>query len=148
MSVHGVKKVEKKLDNEIVFDCSKEELKEIIKKFGIDEDQAFNFNMMVALPPKREKSIGGIIILEENSETEQFRTSIGRILSLGSTVGQGELLKDCRNLEVGDYVKYAFYAAGNPENYKGIAIKFLADDQIKGKITNPNDIDKLYDYKR
>jgi co-chaperonin GroES (HSP10) len=101
---------------------------------------------MVALPPERETTKSGLFIPSENSSNEQMRTSIGRIMSFGSTVGHGELYKDCRDFKVGDYVHYAYYAAGLPLNYKGIKIKFLVDDQIKCRIKNPDDVDKLYDY--
>lgn len=145
MTLHAIKIEGKKpLNNDIVFNCSREELLAIIEKYEIDT--ATNFNIMVAIPPEREKTKSGLILLEEAAETEQMRASLGRILSKGSSVGQGELMKDCQGLEVGDYVHYAYYAAGLPLNYKGIKIKFIVDDQIKCKIKNPEDVDKLYDY--
>lgn len=146
MTVHAIKAGEKKqLSNEVVFDCSREELLAIIEKYEFDD--AVNFNMMVAIPPEREITKHGIILITEASETEQMRTSIGRVLSLGSSVGEGELMKDCKGLKPGDYVHYAFYAAGLPLTYKGIKIKFIVDDQVKCKIKNPDDVDKLYDYR-
>lgn len=145
MTVHAIKTEEKKqLTNDIVFNCSREELLAIIEKYDIDE--AANYNMMVAIPPERESTKNGIILPKDTAETEQMRTAIGRIISRGSSVGEGDLLRDCRNYQVGDYVHYAFYAAGNPLNYKGIKIKFIVDDQVKCRIKNPNDVDKLYDY--
>lgn len=145
MTMHQIKTEGKKqLSNEIVFNCSREELLAIIEKCEVDD--AVNYNMMVAIPPERETTRGGLILPSENSETEQMRTSIGRIISLGTSVGQGELLKDCKDLKVGDYIHYAFYAAGLPLNYKGIKIKFIVDDQVKCKISNPHDVDNLYDY--
>jgi len=143
--MHAIQKHESAaLNNDVIFNCSKEELLEIVEKYKFDK--AYNYNMLVALPPERERTKHGIIIPHENSETEQFRTSIGRVLSVGSTVGDSPSLRDCKDIQIGDYVKYAFYAAGRPENYKGIKIKYVVDDQVKGTIQNPDDIDKLYDY--
>lgn len=135
---------DRKIDNDVIYNCPADELVELLRE--MDFDEADNFHILVALPPERETTRGGIIIPDDQKQVKQFRTSVGRILSVGKTVGHGEILKECRDYKVGDYVKYAYYAAGNPERLKGIYVKYIADDQTKGRIKDPESISNLYDY--
>ena len=79
MTVHAIiSEGKKQLTNDVVFNCSREELLAIIEKYKIDA--AANYNMMVAIPPKRETTKSGLIHLSaETSELEEMRNSIGRM---------------------------------------------------------------------
>jgi hypothetical protein len=91
---------EDSLTNEQVFYCPREELVELLAQH--DFGKSANYRIMVAIPPEREKTKGGIIITKQAAEDEQQRTSIGRVLSIGSTVGDNPSLRDCKDLRIGD----------------------------------------------
>lgn len=147
MTLHAVQKSEKvALSNQDVFTCSREELLELLKEN--DFGQAVNYRLTVAIPPERETTKGGIILTKSNSETEQNKTSIGRIISRGSTVGDNPSLADCKGLKIGDYVKFNYYAVGLPDLVKGVLVKYLVDDMVITIHTDPADISQLYDFRR
>jgi co-chaperonin GroES (HSP10) len=147
MTLHAIQKSEKvAISNQDVFSCSREELLELLNSY--DFGQAANYRLTVAIPPERETTKGGIILTKNNSETEQNKTSIGRIISLGSTVGDNPSLRDCKDLKIGDYVKFNYYAAGLPDIIEGVLIKYLVDDMVIAIHTNPGTISMLYDYRR
>ncbi len=147
MTLHAVQKDEKeatKNSNERLFNCSREELNDLLK--DSDFGDAVNYRLTVVIPPEREKMKGGIFLPSSASETEQSKTSIGRVISRGSTVGDNPSLRDCKDIQVGDYVKFQYYAAGLPEKINGVMVKYLVDDQVMIRIKNPDIIARLYDY--
>lgn len=147
MTLHAIKDRDVKADeisNNSLFYCSREELNNILT--NCDFGDAVNYRMTVVIPPEREKMKGGIYLPNNASETEQSKTSIGRVISRGSTVGDNPSLRDCKDIEVGDYVKFQFYAAGLPEKINGVMVKYLVDDQVMVRIKNPDIVARLYDY--
>jgi|SRR5665213_2434777 len=145
MTLHAIKTdATVALSNSDVFNCSREELSNILEKY--DFGQAMNYRLTVAIPPERQKSKNGIYFPEDLSATEQFKTSIGRVISRGSTVGDNPSLKDCKDIVIGDYVRFAYHAAGLPEMVNDVMVKYLVDDQVIIKVNNPDTIARLYDY--
>ena len=81
MTLHAVQKDEKeatKNSNERLFNCSREELNDLLK--DSDFGDAVNYRLTVVIPPEREKMKGGIFLPSSASETEQSKTSIGRVI--------------------------------------------------------------------
>lgn len=147
MTLHAVKENGKGaacLSNELIFNCEREELLKLIEKgsFG----RSVNYRLMVAIPPEREKTKKGIFLPGDQSTTEQFKTSVGRVISRGSTVGDNPSLRDCKDIEIGDYVKFNFHAAGLPEERDGVLVKHLCDDQVMCIEDKPDALKRLYDY--
>ena len=147
MTLHAIKEKDVKSDeisNDNLFYCSREELNNILS--SNDFGDAVNYRITVVIPPEREKTKSGIIFTSSNSETEQSKTSIGRVISRGTTVGDNPSLRDCKDIGIGDYVKFSFYAAGLPDKINGILVKYLVDDQVIIRLKNPDSIARLYDY--
>ena len=68
--------------------------------------RAINYRLMLVLPQVAEQTKGGIFLPESIQENALFGNNVGRVISMGKSVGRSEDLKEVSELNVGDYVKY------------------------------------------
>ncbi len=128
----------KEEDEEInFFMLKREELLEVIKN-DPDFPKAFNYRFTIALPILEEKTKGGLILSGETMEVAYHGNNIGRIMSIGGTVGgyNGGHFQDCKGLKVGDYVQYNPHA-GLPSYYHGSRFITVSDEAIFQQLFNP-----------
>lgn len=83
--------------------------------------RAVNYFVMVALPKVKDKTEGGILLAQQTLDTALAGNNVGRVLAMGSTVGLEDDVRDCRDLQVGEYVKY------NPHIFE---MFYLADQKV------------------
>ena len=93
----------------------------------------------------RKVSKGGILIAEEARNNADFLNFIGKIVATGPLAFMSESYKGIDSNElpkVGEFVIYGRYA-GQPLEHRGVKLLFINDDEILGRVPDPESI-KVY----
>lgn len=102
-----------------------------------------DFWRILILPQRpRKVSKGGIVIAEASRTAESVLNYIGQVVALGPLAYKSERfrLPDGSMIEapkVGDYVIFGRYA-GQPIEHSGLKFRFINDDEILGRVVNPD----------
>jgi co-chaperonin GroES (HSP10) len=98
------------------------------------------YYLLVALPEVKEKSDGGIVLLETTTERERVATMTGLVLAMGP-----EAYVDKSRFPSGPRCELGEWAV--MEAYSGIRVKvdgkefrLISDDQVKATVENPEGI--------
>ncbi len=87
-------------------------------------------NRILVLPDTvDEKTKGGIYLSEETQESEQFRMTIGKVVSMSPGV---ECIFEDKELEVGDRIHYCKYA-GEAVEINDIFYRVMNDTDVFGR---------------
>jgi co-chaperonin GroES (HSP10) len=105
------------------------------------------FWRLVVEPMKpRAESDGGIVLPDEVQDADRIRTSVGRVLQVGSMAFKartqaGLLLSDEPNIpKVGDYVLHERYAGQEIDLRNGRSVRVLMDTEVLMLVTDPEKI--------
>ena len=98
------------------------------------------YKLLIAIPPKEEKTEGGILLPEDTRRREEAASITGMILKIGpDAYTDQERFPGGAWCKEGDWVIFGRYA-GARFNIEGGDMRLLNDDEILATVNNPEDI--------
>ena len=105
--------------------------------------EAVGHRVMVRPVPAVKKTRGGLVLPDTAVDSQEFLTSVGRVLSIGPNAWKRADLGPDAWCEVGDYVTYGTYV-GHRFKFKGVKLVVLNDDQLMTKVDEPDGLRTVY----
>jgi co-chaperonin GroES (HSP10) len=101
--------------------------------------KAINYNIIVVLPKVEEKTKGGLFLAKESLENAGVGNNIGRIVSMGLTVGegQGNVYRQSKEAKVGDWINYNPHV-GYPSFHFNHKFLTITDQSIMHIVPRPD----------
>jgi len=102
------------------------------------------YRILIAMPPEKEKTDGGIFFTEEQRSREATASIIGYVMKLGPDAYQDKVkFPSGAWCKEGDWVMFRSYS-GTRYKVKGQEFRHINDDTIDGVIIDPTLIERAF----